>query len=46
MYCLLHKSIMFRKLYGQGIDMLTLVRNDRTSEQMIERFYARRSMVK
>jgi hypothetical protein len=31
---------MFRLLYGQGIDMLTLARNARTSVQMIERFYA------
>ncbi len=31
---------MFRLLYGQGIDMLTLARNARTSVNMIERFYA------
>jgi len=31
---------MFRLLYGQGIDMLTLARNARTSVQMIEKFYA------
>jgi integrase len=40
MYCLRHTSIMFRLLYGQGIDMLTLARNARTSVQMVERFYA------
>lgn len=40
LYCLRHTSIMFRLLYGQGIDMLTLARNARTSVQMIERFYA------
>lgn len=40
LYCLRHTSIMFRLLYGQGIDMLTLARNARTSIQMIERFYA------
>ena len=40
LYCLGHTSIMFRLLYGQGIDMLTLARNARTSVQMIERFYA------
>lgn len=40
LYCLRHTSIMFRLLYGQGIDMLTLVRNARTSVQMIERLYA------
>jgi hypothetical protein len=31
---------MYRLLYGQGIDTLTLARNARTSVQMIERFYA------
>jgi hypothetical protein len=31
---------MVRLLYGQGIDMLTLARNARTSVQMIEKFYA------
>jgi integrase len=40
LYCLRHTSIMFRLLYGEGIDMLTLARNARTSVQMIERFYA------
>ncbi len=40
LYCLRHTSIMFRLLYGQGIDMLTPARNARTSVQMIERFYA------
>jgi hypothetical protein len=35
-----HTSLMFRLLYGQGIDMLTLARNARTSVQMIEKFYA------
>jgi len=40
LYCLRHTSIMFRLLYGRGIDMLTLARNARTSVQMIERFYA------
>lgn len=40
LYCLRHTSIMFRLLYGQGIDMLTLARNARTSVQMIEQFYA------
>ncbi len=40
LYCLRHTSIMFRLLHGQGIDMLTLARNARTSVQMIERFYA------
>lgn len=40
LYCLRHTAIMFRLLYGQGIDMLSLARNARTSVQMIERFYA------
>ncbi|WP_233254995.1 phage integrase SAM-like domain-containing protein [Limnohabitans sp. T6-5] len=40
LYCLRHTSIMFRLLFGQGIDMLTLARNARTSVQMIEQFYA------
>ncbi len=40
LYCLRHTAIMFRLLYGQGIDMLTLARNARTSVNMIERFYA------
>ncbi|MEY4975038.1 MAG: Primosomal protein 1 [Pseudomonadota bacterium] len=40
LYALRHTAIMFRLLYGQGIDMLTLARNARTSVQMIERFYA------
>jgi integrase len=39
-YSLRHTAIMFRLLYGQGIDTLTLARNARTSVQMIERFYA------
>lgn len=40
LYSLRHTAIMFRLLYGKGIDMLTLARNARTSVQMIERFYA------
>ena len=35
-----HTAITFRLLFGQGIDMLTLARNARTSVNMIERFYA------
>jgi len=27
-------------LYGQGIDLLTLAKNARTSVEMIEKFYA------
>lgn len=40
LYCLRHTAITFRLLYGQGIDMLTLARNARTSVDMIEKFYA------
>ncbi len=40
MYSLRHTAIMFRLLYGKGIDLLTLARNSRTSVQMIEKFYA------
>ena len=40
LYSLRHTDITFRLLYGQGIDMLTLARNARTSVNMIERFYA------
>jgi hypothetical protein len=39
-YSLRHTAIMFRLLYGRGIDLLTLARNARTSVDMIERFYA------
>lgn len=39
-YSLRHTSIMYRLLCGDGIDMLTLARNARTSIEMIERFYA------
>ncbi|MFT4243794.1 MAG: hypothetical protein QM569_16115 [Acidovorax sp.] len=40
LYCLRHTAITFRLLYGEGIDMLTLARNARTSVAMIESFYA------
>ena len=40
LYSLRHTSIMFRLLYGRGIDLLTLARNARTSVQMVEKFYA------
>lgn len=39
-YSLRHTAIMFRLLYGKGIDLLTLARNARTSVDMIEQFYA------
>ena len=41
LYSLRHTCIMFRLLYGEGIDLLTLARNARTSPEMIDRFYAR-----
>ncbi len=40
LYCLRHTAITFRLLYGQGIDLLTLARNARTSVKMIDKFYA------
>lgn len=40
LYSLRHTAITFRLLYGQGIDMLTLARNARTSVSMIEKHYA------
>lgn len=40
LYSLRHSSIMYRLMYGQGIDMLTLARNARTSVPMVERHYA------
>jgi integrase len=39
-YCLRHSAITFRLLYGQGIDLLTLARNSRTSIEMINKYYA------
>ena len=39
-YSLRHSAIMFRLLYGGGIDTLKLARNARTSPEMIDRFYA------
>lgn len=40
LYSLRHTAITNRLLYGQGIDLLTLARNARTSVEMIEKFYA------
>lgn len=40
LYCLRHTAITFRLLYGQGVDMLNLAKNARTSVEMIERHYA------
>jgi hypothetical protein len=40
LYSLRHSAITFRLLYGEGIDLLTLARNARTSLEMVDRFYA------
>ena len=40
LYCLRHTSITFRLLYGEGVDLLTLAKNARTSVNMIEKHYA------
>jgi hypothetical protein len=39
-YSLRHTALTFRLIYGQGIDLLTLAKNARTSVEMVERFYA------
>ncbi len=39
-YSLRHTCIMFRLLYGEKMDVITLARNARTSPDMIDRFYA------
>jgi Phage integrase SAM-like domain len=41
LYSMRHTCIMYRLLYGIGIDLLTLANNARTSPEMIHRFYAR-----
>jgi integrase len=41
LYSLRHTAIMFRLLYGVGINTLALARNARTSVEMIDRFYAK-----
>ena len=40
LYSLRHSAITFRLLYGQGIDLLTLARNARTSVEVISKHYA------
>jgi hypothetical protein len=40
LYSLRPTCIMYRLLYGEVLDLLTLARNARTSTEMIERFYA------
>ena len=39
-YSLRHTCIMYRLLYGEDIDVISLARNARTSQEMIDRFYA------
>ena len=36
-----HTAIMYRLLFGDGINTLALARNARTSVEMIDRFYAK-----
>jgi hypothetical protein len=40
LYSLRHTCIMYRLMYGQRMDVITLARNARTSPDMIDRFYA------
>ena len=40
LYSLRHSAIMFRLLHADGLDLLTLARNARTSVEVIDRFYA------
>jgi hypothetical protein len=40
LYSLRHTCIMYRLMFGEGMDLLTLARNARTSTEMIDRFYA------
>jgi len=39
-YSLRHTCFMFRLMYGEKIDTLTLARNGRTSVEMVEKHYA------
>jgi hypothetical protein len=41
LYSLRHTCIMYRLLFGDGINTLYLARNARTSVEMIDRFYAK-----
>ena len=40
LYSFRHSAITFRLLYGQGIDLITLARNARTSVEVINNHYA------
>jgi integrase len=39
-YSLRHTCIMYRLMYGEAMDVITIARNARTSPEMINRFYA------
>ena len=41
LYSLRHTAIMYRLLFGDGINTLLIARNARTSVEMIDRFYAK-----
>jgi hypothetical protein len=41
LYSLRHTAIMYRLLFGDGINTLLLARNARTSVEIIDRFYAK-----
>lgn len=41
LYSLRHTAIMFRLMESEGLDLLSLARNARTSVEMIDRFYAK-----
>jgi hypothetical protein len=41
LYSLRHTAIMYRLLFGNGINTMMLARNARTSVEMIDRFYAK-----
>lgn len=41
LYSMRHTAIMYRLLFGDGINTLALARNARTSVEMIDRFYAK-----
>jgi len=41
LYSLRHTCIMYRFMFGEGIDTVTIARNARTSPEMIDRFYVK-----
>ena len=40
LYSVRHSPVTLRLLYGEGVDLLTLTRNARTSLGMLDKFYA------